>query len=142
MVGLPALAAYVISTPPMLGDLGRRAAEAAAGVDSQVKIEVDGRDVTVSGDVQSQAIADSLLKALANTYGIRVINQRIRIKPQASLDIPEAAGSTMFTYLGAEQLTTRNGRWSLATSIPLSDNEDHVMAVIADTSGNPVTAES
>ena len=167
MVGLPALAAYLISTPAMLGDLGKRAAEAAAGIDPQVKVVVDGRDVTLSGDVPSQGVADSLFKALSETYGIRTVTQQVRVKPQARLDVPEAPskltnlaqpeltgkwqqgvatalavklGINTYTFPGNGQIEVRDGNWKLKPSAKLPDGEYEVSVEVRDAAGNVQSA--
>ena len=68
--GLPFLAAGVIQTKGLVQDVSSRAMAAAAGP----KVEFDGRDAFLSGEVASQEALDTARKNVAATYGVRLVD--------------------------------------------------------------------
>lgn len=68
--GLPFLAAGIIQTNSLVNDVSSRAMTAAAGP----KVEFDGRDAIMSGEVASQEALDTARNNVAATYGVRLVD--------------------------------------------------------------------
>lgn len=68
--GLPFLAAGIIQTKSLVNDVSSRAMTAAAGP----KVEFDGRDAFMSGEVASQEALDTARNNVAATYGVRLVD--------------------------------------------------------------------
>ena len=68
--GLPFLAAGVLQTNSLVQDVSSRAMAAAGGP----KVEFDGRDAFLSGEVASQEALDAAKKNVEATYGVRLVD--------------------------------------------------------------------
>ncbi len=68
---LPWVAASTLSTKSLVDDVSARAS-AAAG--TWAKVDINGRDATVTGAAESQAIVDAAQAAVLSTYGVRSVN--------------------------------------------------------------------
>ena len=71
VAALPWGAASWLNTDSLVTDISTRAA-AAAG--DWAKVSLDGRDAAITGSAPSQAAADSIISAIATTYGIRTVD--------------------------------------------------------------------
>ncbi len=71
LAALPWGAAAWLNTDSLVSDISTRAA-AAAG--DWAKVSISGRDATITGSAPSQATADSVVAAIATTYGIRTVD--------------------------------------------------------------------
>lgn len=146
MAGLPFLAAYVTQTSPLIDSLSVKAQKAAG---DWSKIEIDGRDVKISGQVPDQATLDSAIKAVAGTYGIRLVDgSAVKIVPPAPLAPPTAESLTTknnlseikgswaegeakslavtvngktYTLGTDKELSSASGTWTLKLTAPLPD---------------------
>jgi len=88
---LPWVGASWLSTDSLVSDVSARAS-AAAG--NWAKIELSGRDVTVSGSAESQDIANAAMTAVQSTYGVRLVNgDGIKVVPPAPPPAPAPAAA-------------------------------------------------
>ena len=71
VAALPWGAAAWLNTDSLVTDISTRAA-AAAG--DWAKVSLDARDATITGTAPNQAAADSIVAAIATTYGIRTVD--------------------------------------------------------------------
>jgi|GEM_PF-3555087 len=160
---LPFVAALMINSAGVHDDLMKRgtAALASAGAD-WAKLEVEGRDATVSGDAWSQKALDDAVKAVAGTYGIRRVVSASHIVPPPDLVAPTVTdvdsnsptptlkgtwpsavanllkvtlGSTVFELGKAPELKTDGDNWTLTPSSPIPDGTLDVGVEVADKYG-------
>ena len=77
---LPLLAAWVINTEPLQQDILDRAAASlkSAGAD-WAKISLSGRDAEIAGDAKSAGDIEAAIKAVAGTYGVRLVESGARV---------------------------------------------------------------
>jgi outer membrane protein OmpA-like peptidoglycan-associated protein len=109
---LPLLAAYVTTTGTMNNDLtGRLKAALATDSTAWATIETDGRDVRVIGTAPSQEAVDNAVKAVAGTYGVRTIENKIQIVEPVALAAPTVNG-----YTGNNVTPTITGTWPEAAA--------------------------
>jgi outer membrane protein OmpA-like peptidoglycan-associated protein len=98
MAGLPFLAGGWLQTDGLVTDLTARA-QAAAG--DWAKVEFDGRDAKLSGTATSQEALDAAVKAVVDTYGVRIIDK-------ANVKIAAAVAPVALAAPTVESLTTNN----------------------------------
>ncbi len=92
MAGLPLLAAYVTQTSNLVDSLTVKTQKA---VGDWSKVQVDGRDVKIEGQVPDQAALDAAVKAAAGTYGVRLVDVTgVKIVPPAPLVAPTVTSLT------------------------------------------------
>ncbi len=107
--GLPFLAAGVLQTNSLVQDVSSRAMAAAAGP----KVDFDGRDAFLSGEVASQEALDAAKKNVAETYGVRsvdVSNLKIVAPPPPPAPVTLAA-PTVDSITTAESQPMIKGTW-------------------------------
>jgi outer membrane protein OmpA-like peptidoglycan-associated protein len=97
---LPFLAAAAIQTSSVVKDVTERATLAAAGP----KVEIDGRDAKLSGEVPSQDALDAAKKNVEATYGVRLVDvSNVKIVPPAP---PPAPAPVTLAAPTVEPITT------------------------------------
>lgn len=166
MAGLPFLAGGWLQTDGLQKDITARAL-AAAG--DWAKVEFDGRDATVSGQVTGQAALDAAVKAVADTYGVRTVDvSGVKIVAPLPLmaptieslttenGMPEIKGTwpqdkaktldvtlNLKTYkLGSDaELQSSNGNWVLKPTTAIPAGSYDVSAAVSD-GGAMVTASA
>ena len=144
--GLPALAAGWLNTSSLMQDVSARAM-AAAGTWS--KVQFDGRDAKVSGEVESQDALDAAKTAVMRTYGVRSVDvSDVKIVPPVPLAPPtansvstnkampliegtwaEGTAKTLSVTAGAKtyslgkdpELTSKDGKWTLQPTEAIAD---------------------
>ena len=108
---LPFLAAAAIQTSSMVKDLTDRATVAAAGP----KVEFDGRDAKLVGEVPSQEALDTAKNNVAATYGVRTVDvSNVKIVPPAPPPAPAPvtlAAPTVEPITTAEVQPVIKGTW-------------------------------
>ncbi len=108
---LPFLGAAAIQTNFMVKDVTDRATVAAAGP----KVEFDGRDAKLSGEVQSLEALDAAKNNVAATYGVRLVDvSNVKIVPPAPPPAPEPvtlAAPTVDPITTAEAQPMITGTW-------------------------------
>ncbi len=107
-VGLPYLASGWLSTNSLVADVSTRAAAAVGG--DWAKINLEGRDATLTGEASSKEMADAAIKAVQNTYGVRVVNaDGLKIVPPA----PEPLAAPTIAEIKADAATAPEitGTW-------------------------------
>ena len=112
--GLPFLAAGVLQTNSLVQDVSSRAMVAAAGP----KVDFDGRDAFLSGEVASQEALDAAKKNVAETYGVRsvdVSNLKIVAPPPPPAPVTLAA-PTVESITTAETQPMIKGTWPEASA--------------------------
>ncbi|MEO6609988.1 MAG: Ig-like domain-containing protein [Aestuariivirga sp.] len=157
MAGLPLLAAYVTQTGKMVEHI---ATEAQKSAGDWSKIEVNGRDAKIEGQVPDQQSLDTAVKAVAGTYGVRTVDSSaVKIVPLAALAPPTIAALTTNqaspeikgtwsegeaktlsvtvngkTYaLGTDkELSSTSGAWTLKLASPLPDGSNDVSVTESD----------
>jgi large repetitive protein len=164
MAGLPFLAGGWLQTGDLVSDVTARA-QAAAG--DWAKVETDGRDVKLSGNVTGQVALDAAVKAVADTYGVRTVDvTNVKIVEPVALAAPTVDSLTTNnttpiisgtwpqdvaktlavtlndkTYnLGTDaELTSEAGKWTLKPAAAIADGEYNVTASVSD-GGKMMTA--
>lgn len=157
MAGLPFLAAYVTQTGSLVDSLSLQTQKA---VGNGAKIQLDGRDVKISGQVPDQGALDAAIKAAAGTYGVRVVDvSGVKIVPLAPLapptvtslttnqNMPEIKGNwaegeakTLSVTLNGKtyvlgtdkELTSVSGAWTLKPATALPDGAYDVSVSVSD----------
>lgn len=87
---LPLIAAWALNTPTVVGSLTQQAGDALKGAGADwAKLTMDGRDATVAGDSPSQEQLDAAVKAVAGTYGVRLVQAAARVVPPAPPPAPK-----------------------------------------------------
>jgi outer membrane protein OmpA-like peptidoglycan-associated protein len=108
---LPFLAAAAIQTSSTIKDVTDRATVAAAGP----KVEFDGRDAKLSGEVPSQEALDAAKNNVAATYGVRLVDiSNVKIVPPAPPPAPKPvtlAAPTVDPITTAEAQPMITGTW-------------------------------
>jgi outer membrane protein OmpA-like peptidoglycan-associated protein len=108
---LPFLGAAAISTSFLVKDVTDRATVAAAGP----KVEFDGRDAKLSGEVQSQEALDAAKNNVAAVYGVRTVDvSNVKIVPPAPPPAPAPvtlAEPTVDPITTAEAQPMITGTW-------------------------------
>lgn len=95
--GLPWLAASWLSSGAAVNDVQTRAAAALGAVGAPwATVNMDGRDVILSGDAPSQDALDAAVKAVAGTYGVRTVANQLLVK-QAEVPVQPAAETPAVT---------------------------------------------
>ncbi len=161
---LPFIAGAWLQTDGVVSDVVARA-QAAAG--DWAKVKVEGRDATITGQVESQEVLDAAKKALENTYGIRTVDLSAvkivapvplaapTIEPLTSLSgLPEIKGTwpqdlakTLSVTLNGKtydlgkdaELQSTAGNWVLKPTTAIPDGAYDVTASVSD-GGKLVTA--
>ena len=78
---------------PIEQDLTYRVEEALNGSDfSPVDISFEGRDGTLSGEVSSQAFADEAESLARKTWGVRVVNDLVKVPAQQPAELAHLEG--------------------------------------------------
>jgi outer membrane protein OmpA-like peptidoglycan-associated protein len=107
--GLPFLAAGILQTNSLVQDVSSRAMAAAAGP----KVDFDGRDAFLSGEVASQEALDAAKKNVEATYGVRLVdvsNLKIVAPPPPPAPVTLAA-PTVESITTAETQPMIKGTW-------------------------------
>jgi outer membrane protein OmpA-like peptidoglycan-associated protein len=106
---LPFLAAAAIQSSAVVKDVTDRANVAAAGP----KVEIDGRDAKLSGEVPSQEALDAAKKNVEATYGVRTVDvSNVKIVPPAPPPAPVTlAAPTVEPITTAEAQPMIMGTW-------------------------------
>jgi outer membrane protein OmpA-like peptidoglycan-associated protein len=154
---LPFVGGAWLQTDGVVKDVVTRA-QAAAG--DWAKIQIDGRDAVITGEVPDQAALDSAKKAVMNTYGIRTVDMSsVKIVPPAPLaaptveslttnmSMPEIKGTwpqdvakTLSVALDNKtyefgkdaELQSAAGNWVLKPSTAIADGAYDVTATVSD----------
>ena len=157
MAGLPLLAAYVTQTGKLVEHISTEAQKSAG---EWSKVEVNGRDAKIEGQVPDQQSLDAAVKAVAGTYGVRTVDSSaVKIVPLAALAPPTVAALTTNqaspeikgtwsegeaktlsvtlngkTYaLGTDkELSSTSGAWTLKPAAPLPDGSYDVSVTESD----------
>jgi outer membrane protein OmpA-like peptidoglycan-associated protein len=157
MAGLPALAAYTISSPQLWSEVEGKVKALAQEAGGAIEVKVDRRDVTLKGEAPSQDAVDVLMKSVSDTYGVRTVKSELTVKPKAELKPATAptvatnksktelsgtwqqevakslavsvAGKT-YTLGKDPELTTANGQWTLKPA-SIADGEYDVKVEVA-----------
>ncbi len=166
LAGLPFLAGGWLQTEGLVKDITART-QAAAG--DWAKVEFDGRDAKLSGEVPSQAAIDAAVKAVADTYGVRTVDvSQVKIAAPVALMAPTIESLTTDqgmpvikgtwpqdkaktldvtlnekTYkLGTDaELQSTAGNWTLKPTTAIPDGAYDVSAAVSD-GGAMVTASA
>jgi hypothetical protein len=108
---LPFLGAAAISTSFLVKDVTDRATVAAAGP----KVEFDGRDAKLTGEVPSQEASDAAKNNVAAVYGVRTVDvSNVKIVPPAPPPAPAPvtlAEPTVDPITTAEAQPMITGTW-------------------------------
>jgi outer membrane protein OmpA-like peptidoglycan-associated protein len=168
---LPILAAWWWNTDKLTTDITHRASESLsrAGID-WAKLSFEGRDGTLSGDSPSDDALDAAVRAVAGTYGVRRLENHVRVVPPpppvtllaptigtitTNLATPEIKGTWQQdvaktlavtaagkTYaLGKDpELSSKAGEWTLKPAQALADGSYDVTAEVSDGVNPPVAS--
>ena len=148
MAGLPTLAGFMLQSTPVENQIAAQAQKAAG---DWAKLQLNGRDITVTGQANDQMAVDKAIKSLLGTYGVRTVDASgIKIVPLPPLVVPtvtsvttnqnppeikgswaegEAKSLTVTlngkTYtLGTDKdLTSASGSWTLKPAEKLADGK-------------------
>ena len=107
--GLPFLASSLLWTNSLVQDVSSRAMAAAAGP----KVDFNGRDAFLSGEVASQEALDAAKKNVAETYGVRTVdvsNLKIVAPPPPPAPVSLVA-PTVESITTAETTPMIKGTW-------------------------------
>ena len=107
--GLPTLAAAWLQTDTLVTDISTRAMMAAGGP----KVELNGRDAKISGEVASQEALDATKKNVEATYGVRLVdvsNLNIVVPPPPPAPVTLAA-PTVESITTSETTPMITGTW-------------------------------
>jgi outer membrane protein OmpA-like peptidoglycan-associated protein len=157
MAGLPLLAAYVTDSSKLVEHIAVEAQKAAG---DWSKVEVNGRDAKIEGQVPDQQSLDAAVKEVAGTYGVRAVDSAsIKIVPLAALAPPTIAALTTnqaspeikgswaegeaktlsvtlngktYTLGTDKELSSTAGAWTLKLAAPLSDGSYDVSVTESD----------
>ncbi|MDE2384277.1 MAG: OmpA family protein [Alphaproteobacteria bacterium] len=163
--GLPWLAGSWLSTDSLVSDISTRAA-AAAG--NWAKVQMDGRDATLSGTAESDDAAKAAIAAVQSLYGVRLVNtDGVKVAPPAPLASPtvdsvstdgptpefkgtwpEGKAKTLdvtvndktFSLGKDAELTSNAGNWDLKLAQPLPPGTYAVTATAGDGAKQTVAA--
>ncbi len=155
--GLPWVCAALFNTSSLVDDVNARAT-AAAG--NWAKVQMDGRDATLTGTAPGQEAVDAAVKAVVGTYGVRLADASgIKIEAPKPLDPPtvesltteqdmpvikgtwpEGVAKTLDvtvngkTYsLGKDpELTSASGAWTLKPAAAIAAGAYDVTATVGD----------
>jgi OmpA family/Bacterial Ig-like domain len=89
--GLPLLAAWAISTDGLKSDVANRALSAVSAEQPWAKIELSGRDATITGESTSAEAVAAVSKAVAETYGVRTVVTAATVVEPPKVVEPEPA---------------------------------------------------
>ena len=166
LAGLPFLAGGWLQTEGLVKDMTART-QAAAG--DWAKVEFDGRDAKLSGEVASQSAIDAAVKAVADTYGVRTVDvSQVKIAAPVPLMAPTIESLTTdqgmpvikgtwpqdvaktldvtvnektYKFGTDAELQSTAGKWTLKPTTALPDGAYDVSAAVSD-GGAMVTASA
>ena len=118
--GLPFLAAGIIQTKSLVQDISSRASVAAAGP----KVEFDGRDAFMSGEVASQEELETARNNVAAIYGVRrvdVANLKIVAPPPRPIPAPQPVIAAPIPLMAptVKAMTSNNKMPSITGTYPV-----------------------
>ena len=110
VAALPWGAASWLNTDSLVTDISSRAAVAAG---DWAKVSLEGRDATITGSAPSQAAADSVIAAVATTYGIRTVDVGgVKVLPPApKVEVVPLAAPTITAAIIENNLPVVTGTW-------------------------------
>ena len=83
LVVLPFAGASFLTTGGLQDDISKNAMKAASG--DWAKVQLDGRDATITGTAPDEAAKNAAVAALASTYGLRSVNaDGLKVAPKAA----------------------------------------------------------
>lgn len=163
VAALPLLAALFIQGKSLQTGLSDRVwmQLAEKGAD-WAKVEIAGRDITLSGDAPFQTHLDAAIETAEKTYGVRRVISKARVVEPPPLRAPEvqsletnqpqpviagtwapdeattlkvSVGENLFTLGDAATLTADGNTWKLIPESPLADGTYSVTAEVTDKYG-------
>lgn len=169
-VGLPLLAAAMISTGGMKSEVAGAAQGLLSGSDltKWATVDMTGRVATVTGKTTNPAAIEEVVKLVAGTYGVRqVVNQAVAeplalVAPTVAAITGDApiteitgswpegvaktlsvkVGETAYTLPGSPELTTSSGNWLLKFPQPLPAGNYDISATASVDSDGATVAQS
>ncbi len=113
--GLPLLAAGYISTGSLQTDVLSRANSSLTANESLAwaKIELAGRDVTLTGTSTSQEALDAAVAAVAGTYGVRRVTNRAIVEPVKPLAEAGVDAGRLSDASYGESGSVDSAKWNL-----------------------------
>ncbi len=165
MAGLPTLAGFVLQTSTLQNQISTQAQKAAG---DWAKLQLNGRDITISGQVNDQKSLDTAVKSVLGTYGVRSVDvASVKIVPPAPLVAPTVTSITTnqnppeikgawaegeakslavtlngktYTLGTDKELTSASGSWTLKPAEKLADGSYDV--TVSESDGGARKAEA